>query len=235
MKEKTVNTSVSESILGSMSSKNPYRMLKSSTFVDFVKIYEERIANTIFRIVRSIPTSMNDMDYRSLLSDMYARTFDREFYQLKDRKSVGFDMVYNNSVNISVKTFQTEVFQRPKLSGKGLTKPKEIMLKNFLSKGKGFMDKTDYFDYILLISAYYDNRTREYVIKFGTTSFESVKEMKPYVHKGQMRVLIPNKNWFFISKTYRVEYAKAGEVEERKNNVLNTGLDNIYFELQRVS
>lgn len=233
--EREASINVGEEIRHTFATKNPYSMLKSSTFVDFVRVYEERIADAIYKVIRAIPSTMNSADYRTLLSDMYSRTLDRKFYQLKDQKSVGFDMIYNHGTRLSLKTIQMDWFQRPRISRKGITVPKPIMLKNVLSDGTRQVLKEDYFDYMLFVSAYYDKNTEEYVVKFGTVSYETVEKMKPYYVNGQMRVKIPNSKWSFISKTYRIHNPKSVEVEERKNNVLNTGLDNIYFELQRVS
>lgn len=215
--------------------KNPYKMLTSYTFVDFIRFNEERFAQTFYNVVKGVPDSMNCGDYRMLISDMYSRTLDRNFYQLKDCKSIGYDMLYNNSLRISMKTMQTKLFQRPKLRGEGLTTPTTIVLKNKLSTGDNDTNTDLYCDYLFGVSAFYDKKTGEYVISFGVVPFGVVKKYIPVKSDNdQVKVCIPNDEWSFISKTYRIHTPKTAEQEERKNNVLNTGLDNIYFELQRI-
>jgi hypothetical protein len=231
--EKVVSGMEAE-IKNTFSGKNPYKMLTSYTFVDFIKFNEERLANTFYKVVKSIPSTMNCPDYRALISDAYARTLDREFYQLKDTKSIGYDLLYNNALRTSIKSMQTELFQRLRPNGKGLTVPKPIILKNKLTPGENKIDIDMYFDYLLGVSAYYDAKTEEYVVSFGVVPFGVVQNFIPKESANdQVKVRIPNDSWSFISKTYRIKNAKTAEQEERKNNILNTGLDNIYFELQR--
>lgn len=221
-------------IKNTFSGKNPYIMLTSYTFVDFVRFNEERLANTFYNVIKSIPSTMNCPDYRTMISDAYARTLDREFYQLKDTKSIGFDLLYNNALRVSIKSMQTELFQRSKPRGKGLTVPKQIILKNKLKSGESKIDIEMYFDYLLGVSAYYDSKTEDYVVSFGVVPFGVVEKFIPKESiTDQVKVSIPNNEWSFISKTYRIHNPKTAEQEERKNNILNTGLDNIYFELQR--
>ena len=233
--EKAEVMATEEEVKNTFSGKNPYRMLTSYTFVDFVKFNEEKLAKTFYSVARSIPSTMNCCDYRALISDMYARTIDRNFYQLKDCKSIGYDMLYNNSLRISLKTMQTRLFQRNKLRGGGLTTPRPIILKNKLVSGKNSLDVDLYGDYLLAVSSYYDKATEEYVISFGVVSFGIVQKYIPTNSvNDQVKVAIPDSDWAFISKTYRINDPKNVEQEERRNNVLNTGLDNIYFEMQRI-
>jgi hypothetical protein len=222
-------------VKNTFSGKNPYYMLTSYLFVDFVRFNEEKLAQTFYKVARSIPTSMNSADYRFMISDDYARTLDRNFYQFKDTKSIGYDLLYNNSSTISLKSMQIEIFQRPYIRGKGITKARTIILKNKLSGITNSLASDEYFDYLLGVSTVYEVKTGDYVISFGTVPFETVKKyILPESKNDQVLVRIPNDEWSFISKTYRIHDPKTAEREERKNNILNTGLDNIYFELQRI-
>lgn len=215
--------------------KNPYKMLKSYTFIDFVKFYEDRLAQTFYKVVRSMPSSINCPDYRTLISDMYARSLDRHFYQLKDNKAIGYDMLYNNSLTISLKTMQTRLFQRSKKRCSGLTKPVTIILKNKMNSGVNRTDKDLYSDYLLGVSARYNDDEESYIVKFGVATFSVVEKYIPKESSNdQVKVCIPDSEWSFISKTYKIKCPKTPDSEERKNNILNTGLDNIYFELQGV-
>ena len=105
------------------------------SFDKFVDVNQEAIANAIGPLFIGFPPALNNHDYRFDKSDFLCWTLDEVIPELHYHSAIGYDMFYENRERISIK-IKGEIFERSlkRSNFGGLTKPKEIVLRNKLGQ-----------------------------------------------------------------------------------------------------
>lgn len=191
--------------------------------IHWFKENENELLKFLMRYSKTIPSPMNQPDYRSEISGFFCKNLEFAFYNvLRDEPSKGYDMVFicpktEERIRVSVKIAKI-LFQREKKNGKGLTKPKKIILVNSLGK-RGKSEKEDIeknFDVLLAVQrGCYENN---YTSQFGIASYNKINNSSINVEGDQIKVKLQDEEWDFLSqplKEKNINFDLLNEVQEK--------------------
>ncbi len=166
--------------------------------LNYCKKEKERLFEIFYVIISTIPQKVyRDADFRFEIGHHFSIFLD-EWTGLKENLDVGYDMVFENGLRVSIK-HQQELFGRPVLRGKGFTKPKEIALKNCRTTENKNTDITQILDCLLAVEGRRFNKGLV-SIRFALASKDTVqKYVKDKANTDQLVVKIPDNEWEFDS------------------------------------
>jgi hypothetical protein len=175
-------------------------MVKEFDFLNFVKNNESKILDVIERCSQRLPSVLKELDNRFALGSYFpSMLIDQLGFPLTLTESIGYDMLYEKRVRLSVKS-QAEIFQRQKKDGT-LTLPNPIVMVNSLKKSqenKSVKYEFSNFEYLLVIQRGQESRNK-HIIGFGIISRENLNKFIMLHNNDQIKVRIPNDGYEFIS------------------------------------
>lgn len=187
-----------------------------TNFIDFCAKEQNNIMSAIKLSSSNIPSCLNSADFRFNISHFICHTLTEMFGTKKELKFVfgnGYDILYNDTVKISVK-IQQEIFQHNKNNGE-LSVPKKIVVKNCLGENVDINDID--LDYVLLIQRGMLKSTNRTDIGFGVLSKESLYKNNINVFGDQIIVNVENKYLDYYSGLYN-NYVNIDDKYQKKLN-----------------